>query len=77
MRITVELSHGIQCVLKELPATVVVERSEPATIGRIAKEIGVPPILIAFAIENGEKRNLDAVLSGDAEIYLFAPLAGG
>ena len=73
----VQLSEGIRCILKEKPSTIVVERPEPVTIKQLAQVVGIPPILIAFAIANGEKKSLDDVIDSDANIHFFGTMAGG
>ena len=73
----VQLSEGIQCVLKEERAPLVVESPEPVTIKQLAKDIGIPSALIAFAIADGEKKNLDDVVTSDTTIHLFGTMAGG
>lgn len=75
--ISVQLSEGIRCILKKKLTTVVVESQEPVTIKQLARDIGIPPILIAFAIMNGEKKNLDDVVESDANIHFFGTMAGG
>ena len=75
--ITVQLSEGIRCILKEKPVTIVVQSPKPVTVKQLARDIGVPPILIAFAIADGEKKNLDDVVDDDAKIHFFGTMAGG
>ena len=75
--IRVHLSEGIRCILKEKPSIGVVECQEPVTVKQLARYIGVPPILIAFAIADGEKKSLDDVVDSDAKIHLFGTMAGG
>ena len=75
--IRVHLSEGIRCILKEKPAKIVAERPEPLTVKQLARDIGIPPILIAFAIVDGEKKNLDDVVDSDAKIHFFGTMAGG
>jgi len=75
--INVQLSEGIRCILKETPSTVVVQIPEPMTVKQLALDIGIPPILIAFAIADGEKKSLDDVVESDASIHFFGTMAGG
>jgi hypothetical protein len=75
--ITVQLSEGIRCILEKNPSTLVVESPQSVTIKRLARDVGVPPILVAFAIANGEKKNLDDVIDRDARVHLFGTMAGG
>lgn len=77
MRLTVHIAETIRCVLKDIPETVVVEEQDPVTIGQLAVEIGIPPILVVFASVDGIKKNVNAVVSGDSQIHLFGTMAGG
>lgn len=77
IKISVQLSEGIRCVIEGKPSNFVVESPEPVTIKQIANDNGIPTIIIAFAIVNGEKKNLDYVVESDAKIYFFGTMAGG
>lgn len=77
IKINIQLSEGIQCVLKEELSTHVVESPEPVTIKQLAKDIGIPSVLVAFAIADGEKKNLDDVVTSDTTLHLFGTMAGG
>ena len=77
IKIKVQLSDGIRCVVKKKPATFVVESPQSVTIRQLAHDLGIPLVLIAFAIENGQKKNLDDVVESDATIQFFGTMAGG
>ena len=77
MALTVHISENIRSVAKDLPKTVVVEKSTSTTIRKLAMDIGIPTILIVFASVDGVKKNMDEVIAGDAEIHFFGTIAGG
>ena len=77
IKISVQLSEGIRCVIKDKPSTFVVESPRPVTIKQLAHDIGIPSILVAFAIANGEKKNLNDLVKRDATIHFFGTMAGG
>ena len=77
IKINVQLSEGIRCVIDGKPLNFVVESPEPVTIRQIAHDSGIPTILVAFAIVDGVKRNLDDVIKNDSKIHFFGTMAGG
>jgi hypothetical protein len=77
MVLTVHISESIRSVVKDLPKTLVVEKSAPATIKQLAMDIGIPSILIVFAMVDGVRKSLDEAIAGDAEIHFFGTIAGG
>lgn len=77
IKISVQLSEGIRVVIEGKQSNFVVESPEPVTIRQIAHDNGIPTILIAFAIVDGVKRNLDDVVRIDSKIHFFGTLAGG
>jgi hypothetical protein len=60
-----------------MPSTVVVECPNAVTIKQLAQDIGIPKILVAFAITDGKKKSIDDVVESDADIHLFGTMAGG
>ena len=77
IKITVQLSEGIRSILRQKGSVVAVESEKPLTIEQLARHIGIPSILIAFAIVDGEKKNLEYVVTGDSSIHLFGTMSGG
>jgi hypothetical protein len=77
MVLTVHISESIRSVVKDLPKTVVVEKPASSTIRQLAIDIGIPPILIVFAMVDDVKKSLDEVIAGDAKIHFFGTIAGG
>jgi len=77
IKISVQLSEGIRCVIEGKPSNFVVESPEPVTIKQIANDNGIPTILIAFAIVDGVKKNLDDIVKSDSKIHFFGTMAGG
>lgn len=77
MKLSVHISETIRSVVKGLPETTTFENAEGVTLRHLAVQLGVPPILIVFAIVNGVKKNLDDTVSADAEVHFLGTMAGG
>ncbi|MEJ2638253.1 MAG: hypothetical protein P8010_01625 [Desulfosarcinaceae bacterium] len=77
IKITIQLSEGIRRLIKDKPSDFIVESPVPVTIKQLARDVGIPSILVAFAIANGEKKNLDDTVNRDSQIQFFGTMAGG
>ena len=77
MKINVQISGTLRGIIDGLPREVTIEKTAPLTIGQLAADLGIPPILIVIAFVGGVKRDLNHQLNDDAEIYLMGPVAGG
>jgi|GEM_PF-5527576 len=73
----IHLSAGIRCVIQDKPATIVIQCPAPMTIEQLCREIGIPAVLVAFAVVDGVKKNMDDLINADAAIHLFGTMAGG
>ena len=77
MTLTIHIADTIRRVATSLPRTLVVEKPAALTIRQLALDVGIPPILIVYASVNGTRKNLNDVITGDAEIQFFGTMAGG
>ncbi|MGW8187507.1 MAG: hypothetical protein ACWGNK_09570 [Desulfobacterales bacterium] len=77
IRITIHIAETICSVAQHYPPRLTLESRAPLTIRQIARNIGIPVVLIVFAIVDGVKMNLDDVIDWDAKIHLFGTMAGG
>jgi hypothetical protein len=77
MQLTVHIAETIRSVIKNIPKTVVTEKQRSITLRQLSVEIGIPPILIVFAVVNGVKKSLDEDITGDADIHFFGTMSGG
>ena len=68
MKIEVKISNSLRQI---------VEESKPFTVGELAADLKIPPMLIVVAIVDGKKCPLDYKLTKSAEIDLIGPIAGG
>lgn len=77
MRIAVKISNSLCQIVEGLPGELIVEKSEPLTVGQLAVDLNIPPVLIVVALVDGIKCPLDFRLTTNAEIDLIGPIAGG
>ena len=77
MRIAVKISNSLRQIVDGLPGELVVDKSEPLTVGQLAADLNIPRVLIVFALVDGVKCPLDFELTKNAEIDLIGPIAGG
>ena len=77
MKLTIHIADTIRSIAKNLPRTLVAEKPGATTIRELALDLGIPPILIVFASVNGDRKSLEDVITGDAEIQFFGTMAGG
>jgi hypothetical protein len=74
---TIHIADTIRCVVKGLPREAAVSTPAGKTLRQAALEVGVPPILIVFAVVDGVRRGLDAPPSDGAQVHLHGTMAGG
>ena len=61
-----------------LPGSLNAFEIEPGiTVGTLVSQLGIPEYEINLVFVNGEKANLDSVLTGGERVGLFPPLGGG
>ncbi len=77
MRIEVKISNSLCQIVEGLPGELIVEKSGPLTVGQLAADLNIPPVLIVLAFVDGKKCPLDFRLTKNAEINLIGPIAGG
>jgi molybdopterin converting factor small subunit len=77
MAATIYIADTIRCVVKGLPKQVEIPEPEGKTIRQAALEVGVPPILIVFAVVDGIRRELDARLEDGDQVHFHGTVAGG
>ena len=77
MKLTVHIAETIRSIVKDIPKSLVIEKQQPITIRQLTANIGIPPVLVVFTSIDGVKKDLDAVVSADAQIHLFGTMAGG
>ena len=77
MKIEVKISNSLRQIVEGLPGELIVEKSNPFTVGELAADLNIPPMLIVVAMVDGVKRPLDYTLTKNAEIDFIGPIAGG
>ncbi|MDJ0784100.1 MAG: hypothetical protein QNJ22_19195 [Desulfosarcinaceae bacterium] len=77
MAVSIHIADTIRSVVPALPKQVTVEISKEKTLHEAALEVGVPPVLIVFAIVDGVRKALDEPVGESAQVHFYGTMAGG
>ncbi len=77
MKFSVHIAGTIRRLAAHLPDTTIVEIPGPLTVRELALEIGIPDVLVVFALVNGKRTALQTPLTRSAEVSFFGTMAGG
>jgi hypothetical protein len=77
MTLTIHIAQTIRSVVNNLPKTINLEYTESKTLRQLAVDVGIPPILIVFGMINGVKKDMNDIITADAEVHFFGTMSGG
>jgi molybdopterin converting factor small subunit len=74
---TIHIAETLRRVVAGLPSQKTIEIRESKTLRQAAVEVGVPPILIVFAVVDGARKGLDEPLNDGVQVHFHGTMAGG